>query len=148
IAVALQYQVTGAGWTPAYNARLDPDTNAVSLEYFGVITQVTGEDWTDARLLLSTARPSQAGGLPTLEPWFLGGGGGGAAGLDAGGGHQGWRASASPDVVGVLATQPSGTVVLEIPGKRSVAGDGSPQRVPIGARDLPAVLELVTVPKL
>lgn len=69
--LALSYAVTGARWTPAYDARLRPADRNVDLGYFGVIRQNTGEDWKNVKLTLSTARPSLGGGAPTLRPWII-----------------------------------------------------------------------------
>lgn len=69
--LAVSYAVAGARWTPAYDARLRPADRLVDLGYFGVIRQNTGEDWTNVKLTLSTARPSLGGGAPTLRPWVI-----------------------------------------------------------------------------
>jgi hypothetical protein len=39
----------------------------IKINYFGMITQSTGEDWTDTKLSLSTATPSIGGNMPELE---------------------------------------------------------------------------------
>jgi uncharacterized protein (TIGR02231 family) len=65
--VELTYLVGGAGWTPAYEARLD-DAGAIQLGTFGTISQTTGEDWKDARLTLSTAVPRQNATPPEIAP--------------------------------------------------------------------------------
>ncbi|MFF0431467.1 mucoidy inhibitor MuiA family protein [Streptomyces sp. NPDC004327] len=51
-------------WRPAYRAVLDGDT--MTLETDAVVWQRTGEDWSDVRLTLSTARSAQAGEPPRL----------------------------------------------------------------------------------
>ncbi|CAM5352348.1 hypothetical protein SAVIM338S_01231 [Streptomyces avidinii] len=51
-------------WRPAYRAVLDGD--ALTLETDAVLWQRTGEDWSDVRLTLSTARSSLAGDPPRL----------------------------------------------------------------------------------
>ena len=38
----------------------------VQVLYYGLIKQSTGEDWTNAKLLLSTANPSIGGSVPEL----------------------------------------------------------------------------------
>src|SRR6266516_2820078 len=55
--VRVSYQVNGAGWRPAYRAGLDSAGSKVSLERQGAISQVTGEDWTNVKLKLSTGQP-------------------------------------------------------------------------------------------
>jgi uncharacterized protein (TIGR02231 family) len=71
LAVSLSYAVPGAGWTPGYDARVLSGERAVSLGYFGLVHQSTGEDWKDVAMTLSTAKPSLGGGAPTLSPWAL-----------------------------------------------------------------------------
>jgi uncharacterized protein (TIGR02231 family) len=71
LAVSLSYTVPGAGWTPGYDARVLSGERAVSLGYFGLVHQTTGEDWKDVALTLSTAKPSLGGGAPTLPAWQL-----------------------------------------------------------------------------
>ncbi|MBI2518125.1 MAG: mucoidy inhibitor MuiA family protein [Opitutae bacterium] len=69
--VALSYAVPGASWAPSYDARVLSTEHAVSLGYFGLVRQSTGEDWKDVVLTLSTARPSLGGAAPTLTAWNL-----------------------------------------------------------------------------
>ncbi|MEN4920404.1 mucoidy inhibitor MuiA family protein [Achromobacter spanius] len=67
----VSYAVSGARWTPTYDARLRAADRNVDLGYFGVIRQNTGEDWNNVKLTLSTARPSLGGGAPQLRPWII-----------------------------------------------------------------------------
>ncbi|HLP26838.1 MAG TPA: mucoidy inhibitor MuiA family protein, partial [Acidobacteriota bacterium] len=69
--LALSYTVGNARWTPSYDARVLSGERAVSLSYFGVVRQTTGEDWKNVALTLSTARPSLGGAAPTLTAWNL-----------------------------------------------------------------------------
>lgn len=71
IALALAYTVPGAGWTPSYDARVLSAERSVSLDYFGIVHQNTGEDWKDVALTLSTARPGLGGAAPQIVPWNL-----------------------------------------------------------------------------
>jgi len=73
LSLGLAYGVSGASWSPSYDARLRSGTDkpAVDLAYFGNIRQNTGEDWKNVALTLSTARPSLGGGAPALEAWVL-----------------------------------------------------------------------------
>jgi uncharacterized protein (TIGR02231 family) len=54
------YQVTNAGWKPAYRAALDSSTSRVELERQATIMQRTGEDWRGVALRLSTGQPRAA----------------------------------------------------------------------------------------
>jgi uncharacterized protein (TIGR02231 family) len=69
IELEVSYVVTGAGWRPVYDARLDGTT--VSLDWHGLVTQHTGEDWPVGELTLSTARPAVRATIPELDPWYI-----------------------------------------------------------------------------
>jgi uncharacterized protein (TIGR02231 family) len=162
VEVGLRYQVFGARWWPSYNARLDEGSDQVTLEYYGVVAQQTGEDWKDVALMLSTADASVTGGLPALESWYLGRDTSGTYyvedNLAVGRGYydtptnQMAQQAAAPE--GVVSShmsasvQGAGAVVFAIPGRRTVAGDGSEQRLPVGTQTFASVIELATVPKL
>jgi hypothetical protein len=60
----LSHLVPCALWRPAYRAALDGD--ALTLESDAMVWQRTGEDWTDVRLALSTARSALATEPPRL----------------------------------------------------------------------------------
>ncbi|MDB6169646.1 MAG: hypothetical protein JWM88_2510 [Verrucomicrobia bacterium] len=67
--LALSYAVPGASWAPSYDARVASSERVVSLAYFGIVRQNTGEDWKDVALTLSTARPGLGGAAPVLSVW-------------------------------------------------------------------------------
>src|SRR5437899_4581400 len=69
--VRVSYQVNGAGWRPAYRAGLDSAGSKVLLERQGVISQTTGEDWTNVRLKLSTGLPRLSPQGTEPRPWKL-----------------------------------------------------------------------------
>ncbi|MDG4789021.1 DUF4139 domain-containing protein [Micromonospora sp. WMMD1102] len=69
VQLELSYVVQGAGWTSSYDLRLVEET--LTLTWFGLVSQRTGEDWPECELLLSTARPATGTELPELEPWYL-----------------------------------------------------------------------------
>ncbi|WP_203857282.1 DUF4139 domain-containing protein [Plantactinospora mayteni] len=69
VQLELSYVVEGAGWTSSYDLRLVDET--LTLTWFGLVSQRTGEDWPECELLLSTARPATGTELPELEPWYL-----------------------------------------------------------------------------
>ncbi|CAI5442136.1 unnamed protein product [Caenorhabditis angaria] len=66
IELDLIYYVHSASWTPSYDIRVDIKNSKMNLSYFGKISQHTGEDWVDAPLVLSTAKPSVKGKIPDL----------------------------------------------------------------------------------
>jgi uncharacterized protein (TIGR02231 family) len=67
----LSYVIGNASWAPSYDARVDSTTGRVELLYNALIRQKTTEDWSDVRLVLSTAQPGRNGRMPDLEPAFV-----------------------------------------------------------------------------
>src|SRR5262249_6064174 len=65
--VELSYLVGGASWAPAHEARVG-DGGAVEISSYATVTQETGEDWSGAHLVLSTAVPRQNATPPTVAP--------------------------------------------------------------------------------
>ena len=57
--VTLNYQVRGASWAPTYQARLDTQTETMTLTASALIAQQTGEQWQDIPLTLSTVNPNR-----------------------------------------------------------------------------------------
>lgn len=64
----LRYLVDGAGWSPSYTVRADGAKDKVLVEYHAAIQQMSGEDWGDVAMTLSTATPSLAARSPELKP--------------------------------------------------------------------------------
>lgn len=69
--VRLSYLVNACGWQPAYTVRSTSGRGAVEVEYSGLIQQVTGEDWNDVSLTLSTASPALSAASPGLAPFYV-----------------------------------------------------------------------------
>lgn len=67
--VKLDYQVRGASWQPTYQARLNTNTEQLSLTASAIIAQQTGENWANIPLTLSTVNPNQrtTGRLPRVN---------------------------------------------------------------------------------
>jgi hypothetical protein len=63
----VRYLVDAATWTPSYNARAEVGGNAITLEYFASVEQMSGEDWGNVTLELSTATPALSAKAPTLH---------------------------------------------------------------------------------
>jgi uncharacterized protein (TIGR02231 family) len=151
--VGLRYQVDGARWEPAYNARL-LDDDRVELEYFGIVRQNTGESWTDAKIALSTANAAGTARLPTLTPWFLGREDGSSFSLDPGSVATEVASGEGPPESELVSSEltatieGSGAVVFAIDGKRTIQGDDSSQRLALGQQVFTAKLDYATVPKL
>ncbi|PVY79181.1 uncharacterized protein (TIGR02231 family) [Tamilnaduibacter salinus] len=65
----LTYQTRSAGWSPAYEARLETADSKMALHYQADVRQQTGRDWEDVSMTLSTARVSAGGRLPDPPPY-------------------------------------------------------------------------------
>ena len=64
----LNYLVSDCGWAPVYNVRGDSAKGEVELEFNALIHQVSGEEWKNANLQLSTASPTVSAYNPRLTP--------------------------------------------------------------------------------
>ncbi len=71
VKVSFNYISTGAGWSSQYEAKGDFNASTIDLNYFASIWQSTGEDWTEANVEISTAKPFVYGNIPELTPWNL-----------------------------------------------------------------------------
>lgn len=69
--VRVSYVVPNASWRPVWDARLAAERKAMDLSLHASVEQVTGEDWSDVRLAVSTAQPARALYLPELSPRWL-----------------------------------------------------------------------------
>jgi len=68
VVLHVSYVVMDASWTSLYDVRVEPDQENCKLIYYGVITNLTGEDWKEVELSLSTAEPSIGGLPPAMYP--------------------------------------------------------------------------------
>lgn len=66
--VELTYLVGQVSWTPSYEARANENTRTMELTTLATVRQATGEDWTEAKLVLSTAQPQRDATLPAIRP--------------------------------------------------------------------------------
>lgn len=69
--IRLNYLVRGCGWSPNYTLRADQALKQVSVEYNAMIHQLSGEDWRDVKLSLSTASVALAASGPGLAPFHV-----------------------------------------------------------------------------
>jgi len=68
---SLEYQIPGAGWQAMYDARLDSKNSELRIDQLAYVSQVTGEDWDNIQLSLSTHNPSINANFESLSPWLL-----------------------------------------------------------------------------
>jgi hypothetical protein len=71
VEVRLNYLVNNCGWSPTYAMRSAADRKQVRIEYNALIQQLTGEDWNDVVLTLSTASPALSAAGPGLAPFHV-----------------------------------------------------------------------------
>ena len=73
--LTVTYRVSGAGWQPLYDARLDTGARdrkpALAFERRAQITQRTGEDWGDVALTVSTVRAARGTAAPEVQPMLV-----------------------------------------------------------------------------
>ncbi len=154
--VELTYSVGGAGWEPAYEARADESGGTVEVSTFATLRQATGEDWAQAKLVLSTAVPSENATPPEIAPLKVYSEEHTAekkvlvrrdeavehaeAGKDLG--------AASEGPPGLQARAQGLSVQLEVPEPGDVPGDGSPVRLFVSRQKMKAAFALRAIPKL
>ena len=89
----VRYLVDAATWSPSYNMRADAAKKTATVEYLASIEQMSGEDWSDVKMTLSTASPTLVAAPPELRQLNIalvpggdmGGGGYGGGGYGGGG---------------------------------------------------------------
>jgi len=69
--LTLNYVVSEAGWKPIYDFRALSSSNRVVLNYKAQVFQMTGEEWNDVHIKLSTANPSLGATYPELPPQYV-----------------------------------------------------------------------------
>jgi uncharacterized protein (TIGR02231 family) len=72
LTVELVYLVSGLAGSPLRFPAGEAGNAACSKLIIGTVSQRSGEAWQEVALALSTARPTLAGRLPELAPWFVG----------------------------------------------------------------------------
>jgi uncharacterized protein (TIGR02231 family) len=155
--VELTYVVHGAGWTCAYDARID-GAGPLALTWYGMVTQATGEDWPACELTLSTARPGSAGAVPELSPWWVDVRPPAApmmavampAPAMAAGGAPRERFAAKEAVQDVVAQMQEGALAVawRLPRPTAVPADDTPHRATVTTATLDARLDHVIAPAL
>lgn len=69
--IDLSYLASNAGWTPLYDIRSEAETGKISLTYKAQVRQLTGLDWDDIKLSISTNNPYANKTKPELNPWYI-----------------------------------------------------------------------------
>lgn len=158
VEIELSYVVPGAGWTSTYDVRLSGDR--LTLGWFGLITQYTGEDWPECELTLSTARPAVNAKVPELDPWYLDRrrppvppipqqpGGAALSMRAAAPAAYGAMDAGRPEWVEQSATVEQGTTAATYTPPRPIAvpSDGAAHRATIASIELDSELDYITAP--
>ena len=157
--LALSYVVVGAGWVPVYDVRAVSATKEMDIAYRADVVQMTGEDWEDVELSLSTAKPAMGAKAPELYPWYvriiepmvslddlgvMKMAKAGAAPAEMEKKEQAVRASVQYAAPQVTLT----SMVLKVLKKESIPGDGTTKKVTVAMESLKPLFEYVTVPKV
>ncbi|MFI6144528.1 mucoidy inhibitor MuiA family protein [Streptomyces sp. NPDC051109] len=150
VRLRLSHLTPCALWRPAYRAVLDGDR--LTLESDAVVWQRTGEDWSDVRLTLSTARSAMATDPPRLGEDRLTLGDRTAAerrSVDVELREEAIGDIGPAPVLGLPGVDDGGEArVLGSPAPVSVPGDGRAHRVPLSAFTAPASSEYACSPEL
>ncbi len=67
----ISYLIRKASWFPTYDIRVKKISSPVQLFYKANVSQNSGEDWNDVKLIIATGNPSKSGSKPVLTPWKL-----------------------------------------------------------------------------
>jgi uncharacterized protein (TIGR02231 family) len=165
IGLRISYVIGDSGWSPRYDARFDEGTGNLAVTAFGEVHQRTGEDWKDARLVLSTARPSVGASRPSLVPLKItlvtvtGGRKGkgiaevvrepvGALVPDDAAARPGAGEAAGGDLVTAEVKESATAATFTVPGQASVPADGRPHKVPVVVFREKAATSFETAPRL
>jgi uncharacterized protein (TIGR02231 family) len=153
----LSYLVDNARWESRYDVRLRGES--LTLTWFGLITQFSGEDWPECELRLSTARPASAVSVPELDPWYLDryapapvylarSAPFGAGAMDSAAPVPAAAMVGAAEVAVATAAVEQGVAATTYQPARRIAvpSDGSAHRTTITVAELPARLDHVTVP--
>jgi|GEM_PF-342905 len=69
--IDFSYLAAGASWYPMYDARCEDLTKPIKLVQKANVRQLTGENWENVKLEISTGNPSQGLEIPKLSPRYL-----------------------------------------------------------------------------
>ncbi len=164
--LTLRYGTYDASWTPIYDARLtlegaDPKLDLVRR---AVIRQWSGEDWNDAQIELSTARPGGGTTAPTLpsllvriapdmpRPEMMSVRKMARPQMEVGAAADAVMEEPAPAPVmarerGAVIETRGFDVVYVVPGRTSVGGDGTEKKVRIGSEDITPKVLVRAVPE-
>lgn len=158
VSVTLGYIVPGATWQPEYDLRFASPRKvgegSATLTVAGVISQSTGEDWSDAEVWLSTSKPLLGGEAPLPNPIYVHGSSDEtkktlvqaqehrAEALETG------KASTGVSAQSAELEDGGKAFVLKLPRRVTVRADGRPYWFPVDDVTTKARAALVAIPAL
>lgn len=69
--LTVSYITPFAGWNPSYDLRVDNINKPVSIGFKAKVSQSTGVDWKNIKLVLATSMPNMNATAPELQSWLL-----------------------------------------------------------------------------
>jgi uncharacterized protein (TIGR02231 family) len=157
--VELSYVVPGATWHPEYDLRFIPGSKAkvgrgrAELTVAAVIQQSTGEDWLNAKLILSTSRPKLGSEAPYPAPLYINGHKVGekkvlVATREKRDKLRGPAQQVSSGPTSAALEDKGQSFALTLPRRVSVMADGRPYWMPVDVVSTKAEAKLVAIAKL
>lgn len=152
--VELSYAVSNVRWQPVYTIKAWPESSEIELTMAANVTQKTGENWDEVKLVLSTSAPTAGNQPGELEPWYL----------DISQPRVmkavtreaiESRAMMETETAPALAFEEPAEVVpswfavnFEVKKPWTILSDGAERRVPVDSQKLMATFDYLAVPKL
>lgn len=157
--VKLSYVVPGATWRPEYDLRFDAKASSgtgagkISLTVGAIVTQSTGEDWTDAKIAMSTSKPRLGASAPLPAPLYVDGQQAGDEKVLVSGQEErkslvGGNVEDAEGPERVSLEDHGRTFTLEFPHRATVRADGRPYWMPVDRVTGKGDAQLIAVPKL
>lgn len=67
----ISYFIEEASWYPSYDFRVDNVNSPMEATYLANVSQQTGEDWEEVKVVISSANPQESGRAPKMDVWRL-----------------------------------------------------------------------------
>ena len=163
LSLTFSYILPGARWTPFYDIRALTEKDELEIVGHARIVQKTGEDWTDVKLSVSTAKPHIGGTPPKVEPIYLtfyyprpdasptpmpASRAVPEESISELGVEEEADAYDEPAVIAGAEVKQTGTAVFfEVKQKKTIPSDGEPHKVPISVDRLKAVFKHASWPE-
>ncbi len=164
----LTYVVREALWRPLYDIRLLEENGQETLQVTGLaqVSQSTGQEWNDVRLILSTARTALSQRIPELKPWYLNEYGppqprvqsaprrarpelmaSQALLLDSADLEQAEQSAVVAGIAVAMSDQTQTVVSYSVERKVDIPSDGAPHKTPISHFSLDPAIDYLTIPR-